>query len=206
MVPSQLAAPVSSAAPIDDPPATPKQSTAQERRDVEDKQPAGQQAGGIDIDKEIADIVKNFNSLVKTGRYDKAQALAAEAAKLYGPKRPGMEAMVRKASVLRKQAYFVSYNIKDLPFWTQEGKHQDVDLLLKYIQATIDPPSWKSKEFQAGYYAQRFQLVVSASGPCHKQIEEFLDTWSLRLQARHMKSLVASRQSFLRFLNNSGLH
>jgi hypothetical protein len=72
----------------------------------------------------------------------------------------------------------VAYYIADLPIWSKDGQKQELDLLMRYLRSTVDPPSWESQAIRAAYNAETLQLVVQATPEVHKRIAAAL-SWSL---------------------------
>jgi beta-lactamase regulating signal transducer with metallopeptidase domain len=143
-------------------------------------------------DRQIAQLLHRFDALMQEKKWDAAETLATEAAKRYGERDALIQTMlldslnakrrIQGLPLIRIQylapdedtkAVWV-YQIKDLPLWSRDGGDQNADLLIKYIMATVDPPSWRNGESRAIYNAKRFELLVSTSVENNKKVKKLL--------------------------------
>jgi beta-lactamase regulating signal transducer with metallopeptidase domain len=148
--------------------------------------------GSAEPDREIARLLHRFDALMQEEKWDAAETLATEAAKRFGERDAIIQTMlldslnakrrIQGLPLIRIQyltpnedakAVWV-YQIKDLPLWSRDGGDQNADLLIKYIMATVDPPSWRNGESRAIYNAKRFELLVSTSTENSKKVKKLL--------------------------------
>lgn len=78
-------------------------------------------------------------------------------------------------SKARKVLYPMTYNVSDLPVWRTNGKETEFapQVLIKYLQTTVDPQSWKSgAELKAD--ERRASLIISQTQANHGAIADAL--------------------------------
>lgn len=69
--------------------------------------------------------------------------------------------------------YVIAYNISDLPVWRKSGAKLDSefapDVLIKYLQATIDPNSWGT-DAEIRPFLKDGSLIISQTQANHEKV------------------------------------
>jgi hypothetical protein len=88
----------------------------------------------------------------------------------------------RSAESAKPELVVVNYNVADLPVWRTGGKKTDTEfgpeVLIKYIQLTVDPNSWKG-DAEIRSFAKNASLVISQTEANHKKVSEAINSFRL---------------------------